>query len=69
MGSNLAIKLVDIGANVLIADAMIDEYGGNLFNIDPIRDRVKINFCDIRDENSMNYLVRDQDYIFMRRPG
>lgn len=65
VGSNLAIKLVDIGANVLIADAMIDEYGGNLFNIDPIRDRVKINFCDIRDENSMNYLVRDQDYIFL----
>ena len=65
VGSNLAIKLVDLGANVLIADAMIDEYGGNLFNIDPIRNQIKINFCDIRDENSMNYLVRDQDYIFL----
>lgn len=65
IGSNLAIRLVELGANVLIADAMIDEYGGNLWNIEPVRDRVTINFCDIRDQNSMNYLVRHQDYIFM----
>jgi len=29
IGSNLAIKLVSLGANVTIADAMIDGYGGN----------------------------------------
>jgi UDP-glucose 4-epimerase len=65
VGSNLAIKLVELGANVLIADAMIEEYGGNLSNIEPVKDKVKINYCDIRDPNSMNYLVRNQDYIFM----
>lgn len=64
LGSNLAIRLVEHGAHVLLADAMIKDYGGNLFNIEPIKDRVTVNFCDIRDPNAMNYLVQGQDYIF-----
>ena len=64
IGSNLAIKLVKAGAHVTLLDAMLPLYGGNLFNIEPIRERVLVNFSDIRDHNSMNYLVRGQDYIF-----
>ena len=64
IGSNLAIRLVELGAEVLLVDAMLPLYGGNLFNIEPIRDKVRVNFSDIRDRNSMNYLVQDQDYIF-----
>jgi len=64
IGSNLAIELVKWGAHVTIADAMIPDYGGNLFNIEPIRDRITINFCDIRDTNVMNYLVKEQDFVF-----
>jgi UDP-glucose 4-epimerase len=64
IGSNLALALVELGAHVTIADAMIPGYGGNLFNIEPIRERVTINFCDIRDVNVMNYLVKRQDFIF-----
>jgi UDP-glucose 4-epimerase len=64
VGSNLAIRLVAEGAQVTLVDSMLPLYGGNLFNIEPIRDRVAVNFSDIRDRNSMNYLVRDQDYIF-----
>jgi UDP-glucose 4-epimerase len=64
IGSNLAIELVKYGAKVLIVDAMIPGYGGNLFNIEPIRNSVAINYCDIRDVNAMNYLVKDQDFIF-----
>jgi len=64
LGSTLAIKLVDQGANVLLTDAMIPGYGGNLFNIETIKDRVTVNFCDIRDVNVMNYLVQDKDFIF-----
>jgi UDP-glucose 4-epimerase len=55
---------VEQGAKVTIADAMIPGYGGNLFNIEPIKDRVMVNFCDIRDVNVMNYLVEGHDYIF-----
>lgn len=64
IGSNLAIHLVNQGAQVTIADAMIPGYGGNLFNIEPIRQQVTVNFCDIRDVNTMNYLVQGQDYVF-----
>lgn len=64
LGSNVAIALVERGAEVTIVDAMIPAYGGNLFNIEPIRDRVTVNFSDVRDVHSMNYLVRGQDFLF-----
>lgn len=64
LGSNLAITLVNAGAHVTLTDAMIPGYGGNLFNIEPVRDRVMVNYCDVRDAHVMNYLVRGQDYIF-----
>ncbi len=64
IGSNLAIALVELGAEVTIIDAMIPEYGGNPFNVEPIADRTTINYCDIRDVSVMNYLVRGQDYVF-----
>jgi len=64
IGSNLAINLVGLGARVTLLDAMIDDHGGNLFNIEPVKDKVLINFSDVRDENSIKYLVRDRDYIF-----
>ncbi len=64
IGSTLAIQLVHLGARVTVLDAMIPEYGGNLFNIEPVKDHVAINFSDIRDEMSINYLVREKDYIF-----
>jgi UDP-glucose 4-epimerase len=64
IGSNLARALVDLGANVLLVDSLIPDYGGNLFNIDGIADRVQVNVADIRQQSTMNYLVRDRDVIF-----
>jgi UDP-glucose 4-epimerase len=64
IGSNLAIRLVELGARVTLLDAMLDDHGGNLFNVDPIRDRVTVNFSDVRDESSLKYLVAEKDYIF-----
>src|ERR1700734_3535809 len=64
IGSNLAIRLVEAGANVTILDSMIPDYGGNEFNVSPIADRVRVNYCDIRDESAVNYLVRGKDHIF-----
>ena len=45
-------------------DAMIPEYSANLFNIEPIKNDVLINFSNVCDEHSMNYLVQNKDYIF-----
>lgn len=64
IGSNLAIRLTKLGANVTLVDAMIPGYGGNRFNIDPISHCVTINYSNITDSNSMNHLVMDKDYIF-----
>src|SRR6266850_2910759 len=64
IGSNLALRLVLAGARVTVVDAMIPEYGGNLFNLAPMRDQVTINFGDICDRHAMEWLVRGQDYVF-----
>lgn len=64
IGSNLAIQLVGEGAQVTLVDSMIPEYGGNLWNIEPVRDEVRINIADVRDEYAMKYLVQDCDYLF-----
>lgn len=64
VGSNLAIRLVREGAQVTLVDNMLPRHGGNLFNIEEVRNEVVINFSDIRDAMSMNYLVQGKDYIF-----
>lgn len=64
VGSNLAIALVKRGADVTIIDSMLPRQGGNLFNIKPIKSRVRVGFSDIRDARAMCNLVRAKDYIF-----
>ena len=64
IGSNLSIELVKKGATVSIVDNMMPQLGGNLVNILPVKNDVTINFSDVRDPNSMNYLVKHKDYIF-----
>ena len=64
IGSNLAHRLVAVGANVLLVDSLIPDYGGNLFNIDGIVDRVNVNIADVRQSSTMNYLVGDREVIF-----
>lgn len=64
IGANLAIQLVKSGAQVTLIDSLIPEYGGNLWNIEPVKDDVRINISDVRDEHSMKHLIRGQDYLF-----
>ena len=64
IGSNLAHQLVALGAEILLIDSLIPDYGGNLFNIEGIRGRVTMNVADIRQQSTMNYLVQGQDVIF-----
>jgi len=64
IGSHLARALVREGAAVTLIDSMVPEYGGNLRNISDIRDSVLVNFSDIRDEHSLEYLLDGADYVF-----
>jgi dTDP-glucose 4,6-dehydratase/UDP-glucose 4-epimerase len=64
IGSHLARRLINEGANVTLVDSLIPQYGGNLFNIQDIRDLVTVNVCDVRDSFAMDYLLQDKDYLF-----
>ena len=64
IGSNLARALVALDADVLLVDSLIPDYGGNLFNIAGIEDRVRVNVADVRQASTMSHLVRDREIIF-----
>jgi len=64
IGSNLAIALAQAGARVTVLDAMMPDYGGNEFNVAPVREQITVNYCDIRDDSAVQHLVRDKHYIF-----
>lgn len=64
IGSNLARALVHAGAQVTLVDSLIPEYGGNLFNVNDIKDKVDVNICDVRDPYAMAYLIKGKDYLF-----
>jgi UDP-glucose 4-epimerase len=64
IGSNVARQLVDLGADVVLVDAMIPDYGGNRFNIAGIENRVRVRIEDVRDESAMTDLVKDREVFF-----
>jgi UDP-glucose 4-epimerase len=64
IGSNLAARLVSYGAQVTLVDNFADECGGNLFNVEWLGDRIRLNISDLRDESSLRYLLEGKDFIF-----
>lgn len=64
IGSNLAHRLVALGADVLIVDSLIPDYGGNRFNISGIESRVTVDTSDVRDADAMRRLVVGREVIF-----
>jgi UDP-glucose 4-epimerase len=64
IGSTIAHLAVAQGARVGILDAMLPLYGGNLYNLHGILDRVEFIQGDIRDLELMRRLVPGYDYIF-----
>jgi UDP-glucose 4-epimerase len=64
IGSTLALRLAELGADLLLVDNLFPEAGGNLFNVAPIRERVAIEIADIRDVRAMRQLLRGCRYLF-----
>ena len=64
IGSNLAIRLVEIGASVSIIDSLYPTCGANYFNVETIRKDVEIVEGDAADPLLMRKLVRGKKYIF-----
>jgi len=64
IGSNLVLRLVALGARPVLVDNLNPNYGGNLFNIEPVRDRVRVDILDIRDAESLARLLPGCRFIF-----
>ena len=64
IGSNLARRLVDLGAHVTVIDSLIPDYGGNWFNLAGYEERLRVNIADVRDPYAMRALVRGQELLF-----
>jgi len=64
IGSNLARRLVALGADVCLVDALISGLGGNRFNIDGISGQVRVEVADLRDQRAMAPLVADRELVF-----
>ena len=64
IGSNLVLRLVELGADVTVVDSMLPMYGATVENVAPVRDRIHINFSDVRDSHSLRHLVQERDLIF-----
>jgi UDP-glucose 4-epimerase len=64
IGSNLAIRLVELGAEVTVVDSLVPDLGGNRFNIAPVEGRLEVSTADLRDADAVVGLVDGQDVIF-----
>jgi UDP-glucose 4-epimerase len=65
IGSNLALRLHDLGAKIVIIDALIPEHGGCFFNINPIEKFVKIHTSRLGENQSLlGNIISEQDLIF-----
>ena len=64
IGSTLARELAEARADVTLVDSLVPKSGGSLRNIAGIEDRVRVNISDVRDEHSLQSLVRAEDVIF-----
>ena len=64
IGSNLAHKCVELGAKVTIFDCLDPRSGGNLYNVQGIREKVELAFHDILNFDQVSEFVTDKDIVF-----
>lgn len=64
VGSNLARRCVELGAEVAIYDNLDPRSGGNLFNVCDIKDKVELHFHDLLNFDQLIDHIVDQDIIF-----
>jgi len=64
IGSNLARRLLQLGAVVTIVDNLDPYYGGNPYNLHGIEKDVKVIIADINDEAQIGGILKDQDFLF-----
>jgi UDP-glucose 4-epimerase len=64
IGSHLAERLVRLGADVSIIDALVHGCGGNRHNIAAIKPNVKLTIGNINNKDLLRPLIDQTDFIF-----
>lgn len=64
LGSNLAHRLAELGAEITLVDCLLDLHGGNSFNIKDISKKVCWIKGDIRDPVLMQETLKGQEILF-----
>jgi UDP-glucose 4-epimerase len=64
IGSNLAHRCLELGAKVSIYDCLDPRSGGNLYNINGIKDSVELCYHDILNFDRLSQHVIDKDIVF-----
>ncbi|MCE5340404.1 MAG: GDP-mannose 4,6-dehydratase [Planctomycetaceae bacterium] len=64
IGSNLAHKCLELGAEVTVFDCLDPRSGGNLFNVHDIRGSIQLVHQDIQDFSSVCQHICDKNIIF-----
>ncbi len=64
IGSNLAHRLVALGAQVTVIDDFNPNLGGNPYNLHDIADKIKLITADISNEAEMARSIPGQDFLF-----
>src|SRR5215471_8526926 len=64
IGSNLAIRLDALGAEITIVDSSVEGCGASAENIQPVRDRVRVLALDIGQAREFSDVIAKSDVIF-----
>lgn len=64
VGSNLAIRLVELGARVTIVDSLVEGCGGTLDNVLPVLQSLQIKLADLKDAASFAAEIEPPQVIF-----
>ena len=64
IGSNLAAKLVQLGAKVTVYDCLDPRSGGNMHNISEFRKDITVILNDIRNLDGLSSAVLDKEFVF-----
>ena len=64
IGSNLTHKCLELGAEVTVYDCLDPRSGGNLYNIQEIKDHIEICFHDILNFDQVTEHIVEKDIIF-----
>ena len=64
IGSNLAIRLVELGARVIVVDSLRPGCGANPYNVAPVADRVELIPRDIGEAQEFREVLAGCDVVF-----